>query len=187
MSDIVIISGSPSGHSGTQSVLTYLGTLLEREGLRVKHISVRDVSSDVLMEGKFDSPEVQHIAEILRDAKGVIIGSPVYKGAYSGVLKALIDLFPQDVLQHTPVLPLMTGGSPSHLLALDYALKPVLADLKAHNLKGLYYQDIQINKQSDMPIIDQDVLQRTMRQLHYFIELAKQSAFSAHLYSSNHV
>src|SRR5699024_500947 len=157
------------------------GTLLEQVGLRVRHISVKDVSSDVLIEGKYDSPEIQHISVLLQDARGVIIGSPVYKGAYSGVLKALIDLLPQDVLKHTPVLPLMTGGSPSHLLALDYTLKPVLAELKAHNLKGLYFQDTQIDKQSEIPIIDEAILQRTKRQLYYFIELVNNSSFSSNL------
>jgi len=181
MSDIAIISGSPSGNSSSEKVLNYLGAFLEQEGLSIRHISVKDVSSDVLFEGKYDSPEIQHIAAVLQDAKGVIVGSPVFKGAYSGVLKALIDLLPQDVLEHTPVLPLMTGGSPSHLLALDYALKPVLALLKAHNLKGLYFQDTQIDKQSEIPIIDEDVLQRTKRQLYYFIELVNNSSFSSNL------
>lgn len=181
MSDIIIISGSPSENSKTEKVLNYLGIFLEQEGLSITHISVKDVSSDVLLGGKYNSPEIQRIAALLQDAKGAIIGSPVYKGAYSGVLKTLIDILPQDVLKHTPVLPLMTGGSPSHLLALEYALKPVLASLKAHNLKGLYLQDTQIDKQSEIPIIDEDTLQRTKRQLYYFIQLVNNSSFSFNL------
>lgn len=185
MSDIVIISGSPSGNSRSEKVLNYLGTLLEQEGLSIRHISVKDVSSEVLFEGKYDSPEIQHISALLQDAKGVIIGSPVYKGAYSEVLKALIDLLPQDVLEHTPVLPLMTGGSPAHLLAVEYTLKPVLASLKAHNLKGLYFIDSQIDKENEIPIIDKDTLQRTKRQLEYFIQLVNNSSFSSNLLAEN--
>ncbi|MCY8231668.1 NADPH-dependent FMN reductase [Priestia endophytica] len=173
MSDIVIISGSPSDTSKTKKVLDYLGTILEQEGLSIKHISVRDVSKDVLFEGKYDSPEIHDLATLIQDAKGVIIGSPVYKSAYSGVLKTLIDLLPQDVLKHKPVLPLMTGGSEAHLLALEYTLKPLLASLKAHNLKGLYFVDAQIDKQGEIPIIDEDTLKRTKKQLYYFIKLAK--------------
>jgi FMN reductase len=173
MSDIIIISGSPSDTSKTKKVLEYLGEIVEREGFSIKHISVRDVSKDVLFEGKYDSPEIHNIATLIQDAKGVIIGSPVYKGAYSGVLKALIDLLPQDVLEHKPVLPIMTGGSAVHLLALEYALKPVLASLKAHNLKGLYFVDSQIDKQGEIPIIDEDTLKRTKKQLYYFMKLAK--------------
>ena len=173
MSDIIIISGSPSDTSRTKKVLDYLGTIVEQEGFSIKHISVRDVSKDVLFEGAYDSPEIRSIAALIQNAKGVIIGSPVYKGAYSGVLKTLIDVLPQDVLKHKPVLPLMTGGSSTHLLALDYTLKPVLASLKAHNLKGLYFVDTQINKQGEIPIIDEDTLKRTKKQLDYFMELAK--------------
>ncbi|WP_175074309.1 NADPH-dependent FMN reductase [Terribacillus sp. AE2B 122] len=173
MSDIVIISGSPSDNSKTKKVLNYLGTLLEQEGFSIRQISIKDVSKDVLFEGKYDSPEIHHIAKLLQESKGVIIGSPVYKGAYSGVLKTLIDLLPQDVLKHKPVLPLMTGGSPAHLLALEYALKPVLASLKAHNLKGLYFVDTQIDKLVEIPITDEDTLERTKKQLYYFTKLAK--------------
>ena len=173
MSDIIIISGSPSDTSRTKKVLDYLGTVVEQEGFSIKHISVRDVSKDVLFEGAYDSPEIRDIATLIQNAKGVIIGSPVYKGAYSGVLKTLIDVLPQDVLKHKPVLPLMTGGSSTHLLALDYTLKPVLASLKAHNLKGLYFVDAQIDKQGEIPIIDVDTLKRTKKQLYYFMELAK--------------
>jgi len=40
------------------------------------------------------------------------------------------------------VLPLATGGSPGHLLALEYALKPVLAALGArHVLDAVYVVD----------------------------------------------
>jgi len=43
------------------------------------------------------------------------------------------------------VLPLATGGSLAHFLALDYALKPVLAALGARDiLDGVYATDAQL-------------------------------------------
>lgn len=176
MGEIVIISGSPSDFSRSEQVLNYLGTLLQREQFSVTHISVKDVPAEDLFNGNFNSPTVKRIANAIQVADGVIVGSPVYKGAYSGVLKALIDLLPQDVLQHTPVLPLMTGGSPSHLLSVEYTLKPILATLKAHNLKGLYILDSQIDKQREIPIIDDEILKRTEKQLQYFIQLVNNPA-----------
>ncbi|AXI10153.1 FMN reductase (NADPH) [Oceanobacillus zhaokaii] len=178
MSEIVIISGSPSELSRSEQVLKYLGTLLEEAHFTVTHISVKDVPHEDLFTGNFNSPAVKKIAATILDAKGVIVGSPVYKGAYSGVLKALIDILPQDVLKHKPVLPLMTGGSPSHLLALEYSLKPVLSTLKAHNLKGLYLLDGQIDKHNSRPIIDESILQRTQKQLDYFIQLVNNPALT---------
>lgn len=178
MSDIVIISGSPTELSRSEQVLKYLGRQLENKQLAVTRISVKDVPYHDLFTGDFNSPTVKQIAATIRAAKGVIIGSPVYKGAYSGVLKALIDILPQDLLQHKPVLPLMTGGSPSHLLALEYALKPVLSTLKAHNLKGLYLLDTEIDKHNANPIISESLLQRTNKQLDYFIQLVNNPALN---------
>ncbi len=57
----------------------------------------------------------------------MVIGTPVYKAAYSGLLKSLLDLLPQYALAGKTVLPLATGGSTAHVLAIDYALRPVLA------------------------------------------------------------
>ncbi|WP_339227194.1 NADPH-dependent FMN reductase [Oceanobacillus sp. FSL K6-2867] len=176
MSEIIVLSGSPSEFSRSEQVLKYLGALLESEQFSVTHISVKDVPYEDLFQGNFNSSSVKEIAAKIQNAKGLIVGSPVYKGAYSGVLKALIDILPQDILKHKPVLPLMTGGSPSHLLAVEYTLKPVLATLKAHNLKGLYLLDRQIDKQKSLPIIDDDILQRTKKQLYYFIQLINNSA-----------
>ncbi|RDW15554.1 NADPH-dependent FMN reductase [Oceanobacillus chungangensis] len=178
MSDIVIISGSPSELSRSEQVLKYLGTLLEETDFTVTHFSVKDVPYQDLFTGNFNSPAVKQIATTILDAKGVIVGSPVYKGAYSGVLKAFIDVLPQDLLKHKPVLPLMTGGSPSHLLALEYSLKPLLSTLKAHNLKGVYLLDDQIDKHNPSPILNDDILQRTKKQLDYFIQLVNNPALT---------
>lgn len=142
---------------------------MEQEGFQVKHISVKDVDAEDLLYGNFHSVQINEIAADLEKARGVIVGSPVYKASYSGILKALFDILPQDILQDTPVLPVMTGGSPSHLLALEYALKPLLSTLKGQNLKGLYFQDSQLDKMSAQPIIDEDMLSRTKKQLTYFL------------------
>ncbi|WP_156291289.1 NADPH-dependent FMN reductase [Oceanobacillus salinisoli] len=174
MSDIVIVSGSPSSSSRSERVLYHLGSLAEQKDLSVKHISVKDVDAEDLLFGNFNSPEIKEIARKLEQAKGVIVGTPVYKASYSGVIKALFDILPQDILKNTPVLPLMTGGSPSHLLAIEYALKPLLASLKGQNLKGLYFLDSQLDKTKENPIIDEDILDRTTKQLDYFIEKVKQ-------------
>jgi FMN reductase len=172
MSEIVILSGSPSEFSRTDLVLKYLGSFLKEEGFTVTHLSIRDVPMEDLFLGKFDSPAIRDISTLIHEAKGVIVGSPVYKAAYSGVLKTLLDILSQDALQDTPVLPLMTGGSSANLLALEYTLKPLLATLKGQNLKGVYLVDSQIDKlKPHQPIVEDEVLQRLKKQLSYFVEI----------------
>ncbi|KZE37121.1 FMN reductase [Bhargavaea cecembensis] len=169
MSEIVILSGSPSENSRSEKVLRYLGERMEQQQFSVTHISVKDVPAEDLMFSNFKSPDVIRIAEQISQAKGVIVGTPVYKASYSGVLKALIDIMPQDILEDTPALPVMTGGSMSHLLAMEYALKPLLATLKGVTVKGLYFMDSQIDKTAEQPLIDEDAFLRTEKQLAYFI------------------
>ncbi|MEK4298388.1 NADPH-dependent FMN reductase [Oceanobacillus sp. FSL W8-0428] len=173
VSAIVIISGSPSPLSRSERILYYLGNRAEQKGFSVKYISVRDVDAEDLLFANFQSSKIKEIAADLEKAEGIIVGSPVYKASYAGVLKALFDLMPQDVLRGTVSLPVMTGGSLSHLLALDYALKPLLATLKSQNLKGLYFQDSEIDKTRENPILDDAMLNRTQKQLDYFLEQLK--------------
>ncbi|WP_339164789.1 NADPH-dependent FMN reductase [Siminovitchia sp. FSL W7-1587] len=175
MSDIVIISGSPSEFSRSGKILDYLGRLLEREHFSIKHVSVKDIPPEDLVYGNVHSPAIQKVSLDIQETAGVIVGSPVYKAAYSGVLKTLFDLLPQDVFKNIPVLPLMTGGSPGHLLAIEFSLKPLIASLKGKSLQGLYFLDSQINREQKNPIIDEESLLRTKKQLYEFIEIVKKN------------
>jgi FMN reductase len=64
---------------------------------------------------------------LISDAAAVLIGAPVYRASYPGVLKNLLDIAPVEALQNKPVGILAMGGSPHHYLAVDTQLRPVLA------------------------------------------------------------
>jgi FMN reductase len=66
---------------------------------------------------------VTHIAA----AAAVLIGAPVYRASYPGVLKNLLDIVPVEALQNKPVGIVAMGGSPHHYLAVDTQLRQVLA------------------------------------------------------------
>jgi FMN reductase len=70
------------------------------------------------------------------------VATPIYKAAYTGLLKALLDLLPQYAFADKSVLPLATGGTTAHVLAIDYALRPVLTSLgAAHVAQGYFVLD----------------------------------------------
>ncbi|MFY2980449.1 NAD(P)H-dependent oxidoreductase, partial [Klebsiella pneumoniae] len=83
---------------------------------------------------RFDNPALHTLNEQLAGADGLIIATPVYKASFSGALKTLLDLLPERALEGKIVLPLATGGTIAHMLAVDYALKPVLNALKAQEI-----------------------------------------------------
>ncbi len=93
----------------------------------------------------FGNADLKLAQRLVEQADAVVIATPVYKAAYSGILKAFLDVLPQDGLAGKLVLPLATGGSQSHMLALDYALRPVLSALSArHVLPSIYATDAQL-------------------------------------------
>jgi FMN reductase len=69
--------------------------------------------------------------EQVKAASLVVIASPTYKGAYTGLLKLFLDRFAAGSLAGVTAVPLMLGGDLRHSLAPEVFLKPVLAELGA--------------------------------------------------------
>src|SRR5699024_5967083 len=155
-------------------VLKYVGKVLQEETFNIDHISVQDIPLEDLFHGNYNSPVIQKISKQIENAKGIVIASPVYKAAFTGILKSLIDILPQDSFKSKPVLPIMTGGSMAHLLALEYSLKPLIAILKGHSLRGVYILDTQIDKEKPNPIIDEAINNRINQQTNYFVDAIRE-------------
>lgn len=171
MLDVLTIAGSPSASSRSTGVLEYLRWNLEQRGLRTWNLAVRDLPPEDLLYGRYDSPAIVQSAALLNQARAVIIATPVYKAAYSGVLKTFLDLLPQRALAGKLVLPIATGGSPVHMLAIDYALRPVLTALGAqHTLQGIYITDSQIQLGDEIPNLDPAVAERLDSALQYLVQ-----------------
>ena len=77
-------------------------------------------------------------AEVL-DAGALVVASPTYKAAYTGLLKLFLDQFDAGELHGIPTVAVMTGGSLAHALAVDVHLVPVLTEIGAScPARGLY-------------------------------------------------
>lgn len=142
---VVSIGGSPSLRSRSGVLLDRSRDWLQERGVEVVTFQVREFSAEDLLHARFDSPQVRHFNELVAQADGLVVATPVYKASFAGALKTLLDLLPERALEHKIVLPVATGGSIAHMLAVDYALKPVLSALKAQEtLQGIFADDSQI-------------------------------------------
>jgi FMN reductase len=145
MSDVLTIAGSPSHPSRSAAVLDSISADLVQRGLVVDSIRVRDLPAEDLLFARTGSDSIRIALDRVEAARTVIIATPIYKAAYSGILKAFLDLLPQNALRGKAVLPIATGGSLAHLLSIDYALKPVLGTLGATTVfNGVYLIDSQV-------------------------------------------
>ncbi|PKO78234.1 MAG: FMN reductase (NADPH) [Betaproteobacteria bacterium HGW-Betaproteobacteria-15] len=151
---VLLIAGSPSEHSRSSTLLNEVAARLHEKvdgrRLKVDWLRIRDLSPQALLLADWGHPSVIASIERVANARALVVATPVYKAAYSGVLKVFLDLLPQTALKGKVVLPIATGGSPHHMLALDYALRPVLQSLGAkHILPGVYASDGQLPKDAD--------------------------------------
>ena len=142
---ILLIAGSPSERSRSAALLDAVSRQLAGRGPLVERLHIRDLSPQALLLGDTAHRGVATALDQVAQSSVLVVATPVYKAAYSGVLKVFLDLLPQTALKGKIVLPLATGGSPHHMLALDYALRPVLQSLSArHILPGVYATDSQV-------------------------------------------
>ena len=142
---VVTLGGSPSQRSRSGVLLDHAKRWLNQQGVEVVSYQVRDFPAEDLLHARFDSPKIIDLLQQIENADGLVIATPVYKASFSGALKTVLDLLPERALSHKVVLPIATGGSIAHMLAVDYALKPVLSALKAQEmLHGIFAEDSQI-------------------------------------------
>ncbi|MGW3436080.1 NADPH-dependent FMN reductase [Streptomyces bacillaris] len=150
MATVLSVSGSPSATSRTARLLLHLDDRLRDQGHDVISLDVRTLPPEALLGADFGHPAVVEATALFERVDGVVIGTPIYKAAYSGLLKTLLDLLPQYALAGKTVLPLATGGSTAHVLAIDYALRPVLTSMgAAHVVPGWFTLDKDITVRPD--------------------------------------
>ena len=143
---VLLIAGSPTERSRSAALLDAVAQRLLFKGIQSERLLIRDLSPQALILADFGHPTISHALGRVAKTDVVVIATPVYKAAYSGVLKVFLDLLPQNGLAGKTVLPLATGGSPNHMLALDYSLRPVLQSLGAKQiLSGIYATDSQVS------------------------------------------
>jgi FMN reductase len=81
----------------------------------------------------------RRIVEAIEGADALIVGSPVYKGAYTGLFKHLFDFVDPAALVGKPVILSATGGGPRHALVVEHALRPLFGFFSAHTIPSAVY------------------------------------------------
>ena len=116
MSYVLTVSGSPRQHSRSAKLLDHVASELAVAGHHIEHLRLLDLPADALQSGDAEHPDLVRARDRLDRADGVVIATPVYKAAYTRLLKSWLDLLPQFALESNTVLPLATGGSMAHAL-----------------------------------------------------------------------
>ncbi|WP_443947477.1 NADPH-dependent FMN reductase [Pedobacter sp. AW1-32] len=175
MYKVVLLSGSPAQQSKSNQILQRLSHQLTNLGFQTHLVSVKDFAPETLLYAKISDPSIQDFITHLQSADAFIVATPIYKGTYTGALKTVLDILPQYALRHKTVLPIATGGSVAHLLAMDYSIKPVLSILGSSDiLQGVFISD---NQFYVLPAgnfkLDDDIQTRLNESVHHLVKAIK--------------
>jgi FMN reductase len=81
----------------------------------------------------------EKVVRSIEEAGLLVVGTPVYRGSYTGLLKHLFDLLHPQALAGKPVILTATGGSSMHGLVIEHQLRPLLSFFGAHTVPTAIY------------------------------------------------
>lgn len=136
---VTVVVGNPKPSSRTLDAARLLAEAISGTAPSAV-IDVVDLGPGLLGWG---DPAVAEAVRTVSESDLVVVASPTFKGTYSGVLKLFLDQFATgDGMAGVTAVPLMLGAGPTHHLAPELLLKPVLVELGAVvPVQGLYLSD----------------------------------------------
>ncbi|MFF2620584.1 NADPH-dependent FMN reductase [Oerskovia jenensis] len=91
-------------------------------------IDLAEIATEILAP---EHPRADAARETAASAAVLVVATPVYKGSYTGLLKAFLDLYGPDGLAGVVAVPVVVSGNPAHALAGEVHLRPLLVELGA--------------------------------------------------------
>lgn len=112
-----------------------------RYGVEGTHVDLSDTLPDLgtVFERGSIKDGLARVIELIETADILVVGSPVYKGSYSGLFKHLFDLVDPNALCGMPVVITATGGGDRHALVVEQSMRPLFGFFMAHAMPTAIY------------------------------------------------
>src|SRR4051794_13321339 len=85
------------------------------------------------------SGDARNVLDAIESADALVVGSPVYKGSYTGLFKHLFDFVDPAALAEKPVVLTATGGGQRHALVVEHQLRPLFGFFAAQTMPTAIY------------------------------------------------
>ncbi|MFD1627698.1 FMN reductase [Azospirillum griseum] len=142
---LVTLSGNLGARSRTRALIDAVADGIgAHSALQRTDIVIGDLAPELgaLTDPATLPPRVAAAIQAITSADLLVVGTPVYKGSYTGLFKHLIDFIDPNALVGVPVVLTATGGSPRHALVIEHQLRPLFGFFQAHTVPtGVFAQD----------------------------------------------
>ncbi|MFB4275646.1 MULTISPECIES: FMN reductase [unclassified Nonomuraea] len=131
---LVVVTAGLTQPSSSRLLADRLAEAVARRAeVEVRVIELRDLAVDIannFVTG-FPNGRLREVIAAVTEADALIAVTPIFSGSYSGMFKSFFDVLDNTALTGKPVLIAATGGTARHSLALEHALRPLFAYLRA--------------------------------------------------------
>lgn len=138
----------------------------ETINIRTLNVELCDGREPALYEG-----DTKLLIDKVVVSDAIVLGTPVYRGSYTGILKNVFDILPNDALVGKPVGVVVTGSTQHHYLSIEHTIKPLLGFFHAHALPGGVY--MWADHYSESVIVNEGALERLQQLATAIVEFAK--------------
>ena len=157
MSRIGIVVGNPKAASRTLTVARAVARAAAAAA-GIGEAATVEVDLAELGPHLFDwsAADVRSAVDEISGCDLVVVASPTYKAAYTGLLKSFLDWYGTTGLAGVTVVPVMVGAGAAHALAVEVHLRPVLVEIGASvPTRGLYVTEDRLD---DLPAVVEEWL-----------------------------
>jgi FMN reductase len=136
------VSGNLTRPSKTRSFVDHIaGQVAKNIGASSTTFDIEDLGPSFAQARRIGDldPSVRNIVELLADATVLVVGSPTYKGSYTGLFKHFFDLLDRSSLKGKPVILAATGGGERHSLIVEHQLRPLFGFFEALTVPTAIY------------------------------------------------
>jgi FMN reductase len=146
MTTVLALTGNPRPASRSHILATTLASAIAAQ---LGAEAPAEIDLALLGQRVFDNDDAlaREAAEQVLAAEVLVVSSPTYKATYSGLLKVFLDRFSTGSLAGAAAVPILLGGAPNHLLAVDVHFTPLLLELGASvPARGLFVLESELNE-----------------------------------------
>lgn len=127
---LVVLVGNPAPQSRTSTVAGVVADALAAgAGLGADTVELAELGAAAIADR---DDRVRRAEEKVADARVLVVATPAYKAAYTGLLKLFLDGLEPTALEGTVVIPVVLSASAAHGWSADVQLRAVLDALGAH-------------------------------------------------------
>jgi FMN reductase len=136
------VSGNLTRPSKTKTFVEHIvGQTAARIGAAQATFDIQDLGPSFGQARRLSEldPSARNLVEQISNADVLVVGSPTFKGSYTGLFKHFFDLLDPSLLKGKPVMLAATGGGERHALILEHQLRPLFGFFEALTMPTAIY------------------------------------------------